>query len=77
VVQSDYPFEYFMNRLRLVEPCPLDEYQQRTGYELPEAQLKLLEDAAQQGLLTLSDTAWQVTPLGRRYLNTLLEKLVS
>lgn len=77
VVQSDYPFEYFMNRLRLVEPCPLDEYQQRTGYELPETQLKLLEDAAQQGLLTLSDTAWQVTPLGRRYLNTLLEKLVS
>ena len=39
--------------------------------------IKLLEDAASQGLLTLSDSAWQVTPLGRRYLNSLLEKLVS
>lgn len=74
---SDYPFEYFMNRLRLVEPCAFAEYEQRTGYTLPKAQFKLLEDAASKGLLTLSDSAWQVTPLGRRYLNSLLEKLVS
>jgi oxygen-independent coproporphyrinogen-3 oxidase len=38
--------------------------------------LKNLNSAISKGLLAETETHWQVTPLGRRYLNTLLEMLV-
>lgn len=76
VAVDDYPFEYFMNRLRLVEPCPLDEYQARYGQDLPQTHKHALDRAVDKGMLTLDQHAWQVTPLGRRYLNTLLDELV-
>ena len=35
-----------------------------------------MNKAQDNGLLRIANEHWQVTPLGRRYLNTLLEQLV-
>ena len=76
VEMDDYPFEFFMNRLRLVEACPHDEYQIKTGKSLPSSITTMMNKAQDNGLLRIANEHWQVTPLGRRYLNTLLEQLV-
>lgn len=76
VAEDELPFEFFMNRFRLNEACPKSEYQQLTGLSLPLSIAKKLDQAADQGLILQTDSDWQVTPLGRRYLNTLLEELV-
>ena len=76
VAKDDLPFEFFMNRLRLVEPCPKADYQQYTGLAPSEEVLANLHNAISKGLLSESATHWQVTPLGRRYLNSLLELMV-
>lgn len=76
VEMDDYPFEFFMNRLRLVEACPHDEYQIKTGESLPSSITTMMNKAQDNGLLSIANEHWQVTPLGRRYLNTLLEQLV-
>lgn len=76
VVNEDLPFEFFMNRFRLIEPCPKSDYANFTGLALDEATKENLQKALQKGLLSESDDEWQVTPLGRRYLNTLLEMMV-
>ncbi|GAA0856712.1 radical SAM family heme chaperone HemW [Aliiglaciecola litoralis] len=76
VEEQDLPFEFFMNRLRLMEPCPKSDYELLTGYSLPQATLSNLERAIQLGLLSDSATDWQLTAHGQRYLNSLLETLV-
>ncbi|MFT5923171.1 MAG: putative oxygen-independent coproporphyrinogen III oxidase [Paraglaciecola sp.] len=76
VPEQDLPFEFFMNRFRLLEPCPKSDYSNLTGISLDNATKKNLETAITRGLLVESSDAWQVTPLGRRYLNTLLEMMV-
>jgi oxygen-independent coproporphyrinogen-3 oxidase len=43
---------------------------------LDDATQQNLQSALKRGLLVESDDEWQVTPLGRRYLNTLLEMMV-
>ena len=72
VQAADLPFEFFMNRFRLVEPCPIADFEALTGVPLQSNELRALEDAQRQGLLDISDSHWQVTAKGRRYLNTLL-----
>ncbi|MBC3766858.1 radical SAM family heme chaperone HemW [Neptunicella marina] len=77
VADEDKPFEFMMNRLRLVEPCPLEHYELFTGLELADYGLaKNLQQAADKGLIELTPQIVQVTQLGRRYLNSLLEMLV-
>ena len=77
VVESDeLPFEFFMNRFRLVEPCPIDDYQAFTGQPLQSQIVNALADAQNKGLLTQSSTHWQVTAQGHRYLNELLSLFV-
>ncbi len=76
VETNDLPFEFFMNRFRLVEPCAISEFNDFTGIEMSTDVHKALEDAAQQGLLDINDATWQVTPKGRRYLNSLLSCFV-
>ena len=76
VEEDDLPFEFFMNRFRLVEPCPIDDFSSFTGLSLPKNVTNALADAQQQGLLRLSPSHWQVTDKGRRYLNTLLSCFV-
>lgn len=72
VEAEDLPFEFFMNRFRLAEPCPVDDYQALTHQPLDDRLRHTLEQAQQKGLLDISDEYWQVTPQGHRYLNDLL-----
>ena len=76
VQEDDLPFEFFMNRFRLVEPCPISGFSDFTGIALSKEVEKALADANQQGLLSISDSHWQVTAKGRRYLNSLLSCFV-
>ncbi|MBU3004148.1 radical SAM family heme chaperone HemW [Paraglaciecola arctica] len=76
VPTEDLPFEFFMNRFRLLEPCPKTDYENFTGLGLDNKTAQNLEVAVKRGLLIESSDEWQVTPLGRRYLNTLLEMMV-
>jgi putative oxygen-independent coproporphyrinogen III oxidase len=76
VAADDLPFEFFMNRFRLVEPCPIDDFEALTGQRLTEEVVVALRDAEEQGLLATTSSTWQVTDKGRRYLNTLLSCFV-
>ena len=76
VEAAELPFEFFMNRFRLLEACPKQDYQDFTGLALSPAVSANLAKALEKGLLSETDSHWQVTELGRRYLNTLLEMLV-
>ncbi|MDC8832642.1 radical SAM family heme chaperone HemW [Alteromonas gilva] len=76
VASEDLAFEFFMNRFRLVEPCPIVDFNAYTGTSLTREQTQALNKAIAQGLLTQSETHWQVTPHGRRYLNSLLSAFV-
>lgn len=76
IAEDELPFEFFMNRFRLNEPCPKSEYQKFTGYTVPQQIVLKLNQAEDKGLILQTDSFWQVTQLGRRYLNTLLEELV-
>ncbi|MDM7861938.1 radical SAM family heme chaperone HemW [Alteromonas sp. ASW11-36] len=76
VASEDRPFEFFMNRLRLVEPCPKEEFSAFTGIENDATISRAIQTGFEQELLTETADAWQVTAKGRRYLNSLLELFV-
>ncbi len=71
VAAEDCPFEFFMNRFRLLEPCPINDFGAFTGLPLSTI-TEPIEDALAKALLTQHATSWQVTPKGARYLNDLL-----
>jgi oxygen-independent coproporphyrinogen-3 oxidase len=77
VNSDELPFEYMMNRLRLFSSFTLAEYQQRTGLDASTV-LSTLLHAQSKKMITCTDSSsiegeWQVTQLGHRYLNDLLE----
>ena len=76
VPKQDLIFEFFMNRFRLVEACPQADFTQLTGLTDKASPHDILAKAQDKGLVINSQAHWQVTALGRRYLNTLLEMLV-
>ncbi|KTD53433.1 oxygen-independent coproporphyrinogen III oxidase [Legionella santicrucis] len=63
-------FEFMLNTTRLEQTIPLALFSQTTGLALTEL-LPKLEMAEKKKLITLTETHWQVTPLGRRYTNDL------
>lgn len=63
-------FEFMLNATRLEQTMPLDLFPQRTGLPLEEL-LSALKKAQAKQLIQLTDTHWQVSPLGRRYTNNL------
>ncbi|WP_031562631.1 radical SAM family heme chaperone HemW [Legionella wadsworthii] len=67
---TDLVFEFMLNTTRLEQPIPLDLFVQRTGLPLDHL-LSKLKIAEHQGLITLTEKHWQVTPFGRRYTNDL------
>ena len=69
---DELPFEYFMNRFRLFEAVPKHEFSQRTGLSETSVASKL-QEAIQDELLLDNGENWQVTELGHRYLNRLLQ----
>lgn len=75
VEQDDLAFEFFMNRFRLVEPCPIEDYSALTNQPL-QSQQSALNKAINTGLLIEKDGHWQVSLKGHRFLNDLLELFV-
>ena len=73
---KDLAFEYFMNRARLTRPAPIAEFEHRTGLSALSI-TPYLEQQAQKGLMTLTQTHWQMTELGLRYFNNVLEPLIT
>ena len=72
VAAEDKPFEFFMNRFRLLEPAPRRDFIRYTG--LDEAIIRpQLDIALAKGYLTETAEFWQVTEKGKLFLNSLLE----
>ncbi len=69
---EDLAFEFFMNRFRLLEPCPHAEFAAYTGLSIESVQ-PILARAEQLGLVSVHQHNWQITPRGVRYLNELLQ----
>ncbi len=67
----DRPFEYFMNRFRLLEACPKQEFIERTGLNLEDIACQV-NQAKQQGYLIENDRQWQVTEKGKLFFNDLI-----
>lgn len=72
IALDDLPFEFFMNRFRLLEPCPKVEFSAYTGLPV-ETVAPILAKAAALELIIDSETDWQITAKGVRYLNELLQ----
>ena len=72
VADADKPFEFFMNRFRLLEPAPRAEFPAFT--RLDESVIRAqIDEALAKGYLTESDECWQITEHGKLFLNSLLE----
>jgi len=72
VESAELPFEFFMNRFRLLEAAPRDEFSIYTG--LDEATIRpQLDDAIAQHYLVETESHWQITEHGKLFLNSLLE----
>lgn len=67
---TELVFEFMLNATRLEQAIPLILFSQRTGLPL-NFLLAPLKKAQAKNLITITDTHWQVTPLGRRYTNDL------
>ncbi|HIF9387175.1 TPA: radical SAM family heme chaperone HemW [Photobacterium damselae] len=75
VANDERPFEFFMNRFRLLEACPKQDFVARTGLPLTHIQ-GAIDWALAQSYLTESDTHWQITEHGKLFLNDLLAAFV-
>lgn len=72
VEADDRPFEFFMNRFRLLEPTLRSDFRDLTG--LKESVIRdRIDSALEQGYLTETDEYWQITEKGKLFLNSLLE----
>ena len=71
VSDSDKPFEFFMNRFRLMEPCPKQDFIETTGLPLTAIE-STIQWAVNQGYLSDDADCWQITHKGKLFLNDLL-----
>lgn len=76
ISDEDLAFEFFMNRFRLMEACHKTEFARHTGRELYKSEQAVLHKATDKGLIIDSANTWQLSQLGKRYLNTLLADFV-
>lgn len=75
VATDDRPFEFFMNRFRLLEAMPRRDFTDYTG--LPESVVRpQIEAALNAGEISETATHWQITEHGKLFLNTLLERFL-
>src|SRR6185369_682710 len=72
VEDTDLPFEFMLNALRLVEGFPAALFEERTGLPLPVID-KPMRRGEELGLLERDHIWIRPTPKGRRFLNDLLE----
>ena len=72
VTAADRPFEFFMNRFRLLEAAPRVDFANYTG--LDESVIRpQLDEALAKGYLEETAEYWQITEKGKLFLNSLLE----
>lgn len=76
VAENDLPFEFMMNALRLTDGVPQHLFQERTGLALGKIET-ILSGARRDGLLEIAEGMLRPTPLGRRFLNDLLERFLA
>lgn len=76
VVDSERPFEFFMNRFRLLEACPKQDYIDRTGLPLTTIEANI-DWAVAQNYLQDNGDQWQITEHGKLFLNDLLAAFVN
>lgn len=75
VLAEDRPFEFFMNRFRLLEAVPKAEFRQFTG--LSEENIsEQIQWALGKNYIVETDRTWQVTEQGKLFLNELLEEFL-
>ncbi|WP_233143665.1 radical SAM family heme chaperone HemW [Aggregatibacter actinomycetemcomitans] len=75
VSAEDRPFEFFMNRFRLLEPVPKSDFEQLTGLPLSAVENSIVW-AQEQKFITETDRTWQITEHGKLFLNELLERFL-
>ncbi len=72
IPKDEMPFEFMMNALRLTEGVKIDLFAQRTG--MPFISLNAaIKKAQSKGLLEMMNDTIKPSPLGKRFLNNLLE----
>lgn len=76
VADHDRPFEFFMNRFRLLEACPKQDFIDKTGLDFESIQ-ETIDWAKEKKYLNETETHWQITEHGKLFLNDLLEAFVS
>jgi putative oxygen-independent coproporphyrinogen III oxidase len=72
IPKEELPFEFFMNRFRLLEPTPKYEFEQRTFLHLHTID-KQISSAIEKNYLVEDKQSWQITEHGKLFLNSLLE----
>ena len=75
VADSERPFEFFMNRFRLLEACPKQDFIDRTGLPLTTIEANI-DWAIEQKYLQDNGDHWQITEHGKLFLNDLLAAFV-
>ncbi|MDO6501104.1 radical SAM family heme chaperone HemW [Photobacterium sanguinicancri] len=76
VTIEDRPFEFFMNRFRLLEACPKQDFIDRTGLPLSTI-APTMDWAIEQNFLQDQGEQWQITEHGKLFLNDLLAAFVA
>ncbi|MDD9195957.1 radical SAM family heme chaperone HemW [Aliivibrio sp. S3MY1] len=76
VADHDRPFEFFMNRFRLLEACPKQDFIDKTGLGFESIQ-ETIDWAKKKKYLDETETHWQITEHGKLFLNDMLEAFVS
>lgn len=76
IADEDLPLEFMMNRLRLFEAFPINDFKQYGGRSLPTSLIAACNEAVKRQLL--NSTAWQngyvdTSEKGKLFLNELLE----
>lgn len=69
-------FEFFMNHFRLLDAVPKQQFEQTTGLSSVLAS-EQLSAAKTQSLLVETDSHWQLTRQGHRFLNSVLSTLLT
>lgn len=72
VEADERPFEFFMNRFRLLEAMPRSDFTRLTGLDESVIRDKI-DNALENGYLVETEHQWQLTEKGKLFLNSLLE----
>ncbi|MDG6226885.1 radical SAM family heme chaperone HemW [Glaesserella parasuis] len=72
IENDDRPFEFFMNRFRLLEATPKTEFEAYTGLDRTQVQATM-DWALSRNFITENNASWQITQHGKLFLNELLE----